>query len=397
MREHDSATVIPPIAENSGLLLAGLGVLLFSLSFPATDWALTGFGPWSVTGLRGLLAGLLALACLLGARVPLPARRHWRGLAVVAGGCVIGFPLLTAIALTTSSSAHTAVVIGALPLATAAVSARLTGVRQSRRFWAAALAGAAVVSGFALVQNHGRPTTADLYLLAGLAVCAAGYAEGGRLAREMPGWQVIGWAVVLALPVSAAIAVPGLLTEPVQPTLKALTGVAYVAAASQFGGFVLWYRGMAAAGVSRASQLQLAQPLLTLGWSALLLGERLTPLLLVTAVAVLGCIAATQRTGRRAGRPARGGGGAAGGAGVGGGADVGVGVGGCAHVGVSVGAAGGTDVGGGVGAGALGDTDTDAGEGWAEAVRAGDGAGPGRGPGLGDTPAGPAVSRTGSG
>ena len=297
MKIHGSATDERSIAESggSGPLLAGLGVLLFSLSFPATDWALTGFGPWAVTGLRGLLAGLLALACLLGARARFPERRHWRGLAVVAGGCVVGFPLLTSLALTTSSTAHTAVVTGALPLATAVLSARLTGVRQSRRFWAAALAGAAVVTGFALAQNHGRPTTADLYLLAGLAVCAAGYAEGGRLARELPGWQVIGWSVVLALPVSAAIAVPGLLTEPAQPTVKALTGVAYVAGVSQFGGFVLWYRGMALVGVPRASQLQLAQPLLTLGWSALLLGERLTPLLLVTAVAVLGCIAVTQR------------------------------------------------------------------------------------------------------
>jgi len=304
MREHDSAIVSPLIAESSGLLLAGLGVLVFSFSFPATDWALSGFGPWTVSGLRGLLAGLLALVCLLAAGVPLPERRHWRGLAVVAGGCVVGFPLLTAIALRTSSSAHTAVVTGALPLATAAVSALLTGARPPRRFWGAALAGAAVVVGFALVQNHGRPTAGDLCLLAGLLVCAAGYAEGGRLSRELPGWQVIGWAVVLAMPVSAAIGLPALATEPVHPTLKALTGLAYVAAGSQFGGFLLWYRGMAAVGVPRASQLQLAQPLLTLVWSALLLGERLTPLLLVAAVAVLGCIAVTQRAARRAPAPA---------------------------------------------------------------------------------------------
>ena len=298
MKEHDSATAHPSIAESSGLLTAGLGVLLFSLSFPATDWALTGFGPWAVTGLRGLIAGLMALGCLLAARAPLPERRHWRGLAVVAGGCVIGFPLLTAVALQTSSSAHTAVVTGVLPLATAAVSALLTGARPPRRFWAAALAGAAVVVGFALTQNHGRPTAADLCLLVGLAVCAVGYAEGGRLARDLPGWQVIGWAVVLAMPVSAAIAIPALAAEPAHATAKAVTGLVYVAAASQFGGFVLWYRGMAAIGVPRASQLQLAQPLLTLVWSALLLGERLTPLVLVAAVAVLGCIAVTQRAGR---------------------------------------------------------------------------------------------------
>ncbi|QMU78463.1 DMT family transporter [Streptacidiphilus sp. PB12-B1b] len=295
MRNKDSATDRIGIAE-SGVLLAALGVLCFSFSFPATDWALDGFGPWAVTGIRGLLAGLAALGCLAIGRVPLPERRHWRGLAVVAGGCVIGFPLLTTIALQTSSTAHTAVVTGALPLATAAVSAALTGARPPRRFWAAALTGAAVVIGFALAQNHGRPAPGDLCLFGALAVCAAGYAEGGRLAREMPGWQVIGWGVVLAMPVSALITASALATEPVHPTVRALTGVVYLAAGSQFGGFVVWYRGMALIGVVRASQLQLAQPLLTLAWSALLLGERLTPLVLGAASAVLGCIVVTQRT-----------------------------------------------------------------------------------------------------
>lgn len=283
------------IADSSGTLSAGLGVLLFSFSFPATDWALQGLGPWAVTGARGVLAGLLAAACLLLARVPLPERRHWRGLAVVAAGCVVGFPLLTTLALQTSTTAHTAVVIGALPLATAAVSAALTGARPSRRFWTAALAGGAAVVGFALEQNHGRPTLGDGFLFAALLVCAAGYAEGGRLARHFPGWQVIAWAVVAALPVSLLIAVPALALEPLHPTARSLTGLLYIAAVSQFGGFVVWYRGMAAIGVLRASQLQLAQPLLTLVWSVLLLGERLTPLVLATAAAVLVCIAVTQR------------------------------------------------------------------------------------------------------
>jgi drug/metabolite transporter (DMT)-like permease len=58
---------------------------------------------------------------------------------------------------------------------------------------------------------------------------------------------------------------------------------------------VLWYRGLAELGVARASQLQLAQPLLTLIWSVLLLDEGLPPLAPVTAVIVLLCITVTQR------------------------------------------------------------------------------------------------------
>ncbi|MER7394517.1 DMT family transporter [Streptomyces sp. NPDC000151] len=267
----------------------------FSFSFPATVWALDGFGPWTATGVRGLLAGLLAAACLYGARVPVPGRQHWPALLTVAGGCVLGFPLLTTLALQTSTTAHSAVVIGVLPLATATVSAALTGRRPSRMFWTAAILGAVAVAAFTLQQNHGLPTLGDLYLFGALLVCAAGYAQGGRLASHMPGWQVIAWGVVAALPVSALVTALALPVEPVHLTTEAVVGMAYIAAVSQFGGFVAWYRGMALIGVPRASQIQLAQPLITLVWSVLLMGERLSPLAAVTALIVLGCIAVTQR------------------------------------------------------------------------------------------------------
>lgn len=295
MTVQDSATPRRTVAVNSGTLLAALGVLAFSFSFPATAWALTGFGAWAATGLRGVLAALLAGACLAAYRVPVPERRHWPGLLTIAGGCVIGFPLLTTLALRTSSTAHSAVVIGALPLATAAISAALTGARPSRLFWCGAVTGAGAVIGFALQQSHGEPTVADLYLLGALLVCAAGYAEGGRLSRHMPGWQVIAWAAVAALPVSALTAALALTSEPVHITARAVAGMAYIAAISQFGGFVVWYRGMAAIGVAKASQLQLAQPLITLLWSVLLIGEHVSAIAPITAAIVVACIAVTHR------------------------------------------------------------------------------------------------------
>ena len=295
MTANDSATHPTTIAVSSGTLLALLGVISFSFSFPATAWALTGFGPWVATGLRGVLAGILAGGCLFAARVSIPARSDWAGLLTVAGGCVLGFPLLTTLALRTSTTGHSAVVIGVLPLATAVISARLTGRRPSRKFWTAAIVGAVAVLGFTLEQSGGRPTLADGYLFGALLVCAAGYAQGGRLASHMPGWQVIAWGIVAALPISIIVTAFALAAEPVQLTAKAITGMAYIAAISQFGGFVVWYRGMAAIGVPKASQIQLAQPLITLVWSVTLMGEHLSPLAPVTAVVVLACIAATQR------------------------------------------------------------------------------------------------------
>ncbi|MFE2011767.1 DMT family transporter [Streptomyces sp. NPDC059491] len=270
-------------------------MLSFSFSFPGTVWALDGFGPWSATGVRGVLAAALALVALLVTRAPLPARADWPALAVVAGGCAIGFPLLTTLALQTSSTAHSAIVIGALPMATAVCSALLTRRRPSKVFWAAAGTGAATVIAFTLTRNHGRPTVADLYLFGALLVCAAGYAFGGRLSARMPGWRVIAWGVVLAAPVNLAVAAWALPHEPVHLTAKALLGMAYIAGVSQFGGFVVWYKGMGLIGVARASQLQLAQPLLTLLWAVLLLGEHVGAAVPLTAAIVLACIVVTQR------------------------------------------------------------------------------------------------------
>ncbi len=274
---------------------AALGVTAFSLTFPATAWGLEGFGPWSLVAVRSVLAALLAGACLLLLRVAPPARSHWAGLAVVAAGVVVGFPLLTTLALRTSTTAHAAVVVGLLPLTTAVMSALRVGARPSRTFWAAALVGAAAVLVFTVQQSGGALSSADLYLFAALLVCAAGYTEGGRLARVMPGWQVIGWALVLCLPLTVPAAAVALAHEPVRLTAHSVAGVIWVAAGSQFLGLVVWYRGMAAIGIPRASQLQLAQPLLTLVWSVLLLGEHVTVAAPVTAAAVLVCIAVTQR------------------------------------------------------------------------------------------------------
>ncbi|MEU5464803.1 DMT family transporter [Streptomyces althioticus] len=302
MRAQSSATAAVPIAVPApsrgpgfGTLQAALGVVAFSLTFPATAWGLEGFGPWSLVAVRSVLAAVIAGGCLLALRVPLPVRRHWAGLAVVAAGVVLGFPMLTTLALQTSTTAHAAVVVGLLPLTTALFSSLRTGTRPSRTFWAAALAGAAAVVAFTVQQSGGALTTADLYLFGALLICAAGYTEGGRLAGAMPGWQVIGWALVLCLPLTVPVAAVALTAEPVHLTAHSVTGLLWVAAGSQFLGLIVWYRGMASIGIPKASQLQLAQPLLTLFWSVFLLGEHLPLAAPLTAVAVLVCIAVTQR------------------------------------------------------------------------------------------------------
>ncbi|MFE7359134.1 DMT family transporter [Streptomyces sp. NPDC057543] len=285
-------------ANRGGVVLAGLGVVAFSLTFPSTAWGLESFGPWSLVALRTLLAAAIAGAVLMAGRVPVPDRRHRPGLLVVAGGVVVGFPLLTTLALQTSTTSHAAVVVGLLPLTTAVFSSLRTGARPPRAFWVAALAGAAVVIAFTVQQSGGALSGGDLYLFGALLVCAAGYTEGGRLAGVMPGWQVVGWALIVSLPLAVAGAAIALPLEPVRPTAHGVIGLVWVAAGSTFLGLYVWYRGMAEIGVPRASQLQLAQPMLTLVWSLLVLGEKVSAAAPVAAIAVLVCIAVTQRAGR---------------------------------------------------------------------------------------------------
>nr|WP_188285517.1 DMT family transporter [Streptomyces sp. CBMA29] len=304
MKDKNSATPRTSVAVG-GTALACLGVAAFSLTFPSTHWALSGFGAWSAVTVRAVLATAVAGAFLAAGRAKVPDREHWAGLAVVACGVVIGFPLLTTLALRTTDTSHAAVVVGALPLCTAVLATVRTGARPSRTFWIAAVAGAAVVTAFSLGESGGAPTAGDGFLFASLLVCAAGYVEGGRLASVLPGWQVVGWALVGTLPLTLPAAVVSLSLEPVRLTGESIGGLVWVSVVSQFLGLMVWYRGMAAIGVTRASQLQLAQPVLTLVWSAALLGEHLGRATLPAALAVLVCVAVTQRSGARKAREVR--------------------------------------------------------------------------------------------
>ena len=284
-----------------GLGWAALGVLAFSFTFPATSLAERSFDPLVVGAGRSVISAVIAAITLKLGGATVPERRHWPGLVAVALGCGIGFGALSAIALHHTSSTHGAVVIGILPAATAIVAVLRVGDRPGPLFWLASLIGTGVVTGYALSRGAGKLHPADVLLLASVVVAAIGYAEGGRLSRELPGWQVVGWGLVIAFPVSVTLTVVGALQgESHHLTGGALAGFAYVGTISTFYGFFAWYRGLAEAGVARASQIQLAQPLLTIIWAVPLLGDSLDPLALVAAAVVAACVMVTQRARQRA-------------------------------------------------------------------------------------------------
>ena len=182
-----------------------LGVIIFSGSLPATRVAVGGFTPLFLTSARAVIAALLGAALLLALRQTRPDKSDLLPLVVVALGVVVGFPLLTALALQHITSAHSIVFIGLLPLATAIFGVVRGGERPKPAFWLFSVVGAASVAGFALANSGFASLTGDLLMLAAIVVCGFGYAEGARLSRHLGGWQVISWALVLALPVMAVI------------------------------------------------------------------------------------------------------------------------------------------------------------------------------------------------
>lgn len=280
---------------HTGLALGLLGVLGFSVSLPATRLAVQDLDPWFVTFARAAVAAGLAGLYLLVVRAPLPTPMQWRRLGLVAGGAVIGFPLLTGLALVTSESQHGAVVVALLPGATALAAVARANERPGRLFWGAATAGMLIVVTFTFANSGGEISTADVFLLAAVAVCAVAYAEGGVLSRDLGGARTICWALVLSTPVTIPIAGVSAATTDLQAEPTAWLGLAYVSLVSMFLGFFAWYAGLARGGVARVGQVQLLQPLLTFVWAGLLLGEHIGAATILAATGVLASVVVTQR------------------------------------------------------------------------------------------------------
>jgi drug/metabolite transporter (DMT)-like permease len=279
-----------------GLVLGSLGILGFSFSLPATRLAVADLDPWVVAFGRATVAAALAAIYLLATRAPRPTRQQARSLAIVAAGVIVGFPLLTSLALEVQTAAHGAVVIAILPAATAVAAVRRAHEHPSRAFWLAASAGLVAVFVFVIAQEGVSGVQAgDLFLLGAVVLCAIGYAEGGALSRTLGGPTTICWALVLSAPLTATVTGVAIGLTGLHAGATAWLGFAYVAVVSMFLGFFAWYAGLARGGVARIGQVQLAQPVLTLGWSAALLGEHVGPATVLTALAVLACVAATQR------------------------------------------------------------------------------------------------------
>lgn len=281
--------------NRNGWINGFIGVAIFSGSLPATRVAVAEFDPVFLTNARAAIAGVVALALLVLLPQKRPDRSDLVSLFIVSLGVVVGFPLLTALALQHITSAHSIVFIGLLPLATAIFGVLRAGDRPRRGFWLFSVAGSALVAGFALTQDLSASWTGDVLMFAAIVVCGLGYAEGGKLSRKLGGWQVISWALVLSLPVMAPLAIYTMPATFVGVSQPAWIALGYVSLFSMLIGFVFWYRGLAQGGIAAVGQLQLLQPFMGLMLAAGLLHERVSWPMAAVSVAVVVCVAGAKR------------------------------------------------------------------------------------------------------
>ena len=289
---------------SQGLWLGLLGIVIFSVTLPMTRMAVGTADAPQMSGFfiamgRAVVAAVLSGAFLLLTRAPLPRRQDWLPLAVTAGGVVFGFPLFTSFAMRYVEATHASVIIGVLPLATAAVGALLHRQRPSTGFWLCAALGSALVAVFAVMHGGAASTSAtatggisvggaDLLLVAAVLCAAVGYGYGARLSQRMQAEHVICWALVIAVPLTLPLSAYHWPTAPLQSS--AWWGFAYVAVFSMWLGFFAWYRGLALGGTVRVSQVQLVQPFLSMLVAVPLLGEKLDAVTVGFGLAVIATV-----------------------------------------------------------------------------------------------------------
>ncbi|MCM2366164.1 MULTISPECIES: DMT family transporter [Proteus] len=281
--------------QTNGWVNGFIGMLIFSGSLPATKAAVLGFEPLFLTAARATIAGLLSLAMLLLYKEKLPTFKQWISLAVVSLGVVVGFPLLTAIALQEITSAHSLVFLALLPLFTAIFAVIRGGEKPRPIFWLFSIIGSLLVMGYAISQNGASSISADLLMIASVIVCGLGYAEGATLTKALGGWQVICWALIVSLPpmlIFSFILMPEKLAT---ISISAWVGLGYVSLFSMLIGFIFWYKGLSQGGIAAVGQLQLLQPFFGLGLAAVLLHESVNLLMLLVTIGVIFCVAGSKK------------------------------------------------------------------------------------------------------
>jgi drug/metabolite transporter (DMT)-like permease len=273
-----------------GYLYGFIGVAIFALTLPLTRIAVVELNPLFLSLGRTVLAACAAGFLLWATKQPWPEMADLRRLVVVAAGVVFGFPVLSALAMQHVPASHGGVVLGLLPLATAAMGTIVAGEKPSAKFWLWGIAGSIAVIVFAIKDSGFTLQWGDALLFAALLAAALGYATGGALSRKLGGWQVISWALIISVPLTLPLAIWYFPKNATAVSSTAWLCFLYLALMSQFIGFFAWNKGLAIGGVAKVGQVQLLQTFMTIAAAAFINAEPLSSTTIGFALIVAGCV-----------------------------------------------------------------------------------------------------------
>ncbi len=277
------------------MLFGLIGVISFGLTLPVTRYVVEYLSPMFIGLGRAVIAGIFAALLLFITKQSFPTKQQIYKLIVVALGVVVGFPVLSAVAMQTVPASHGGVVLGVLPLATAVAGVAIANEKPSIGFWVAGILGSILVVIYSVTSGANTLHVGDVALFGAMLSAAIGYAVGGQLSKEIGGWKVICWALVISLPFIILPASNEAPTEWVAIPDNIWLAFLYLALVSQLIGFFFWNKGLALGGVARVSQTQLIQPFITIVASALLIGEALETVTVLFAVLVVSVVAVGKR------------------------------------------------------------------------------------------------------
>ena len=173
--------------ESKGIWLGLVGVVIFSMTLPATKIAVPDFGAIPLSFYRATLAGITALIYVLAKKISLPQKSDLPTLGMISILISFVFPISIAIAMQDLPSSHGGIVLGISPLLTALFATLRFGERPSRGFWITAIIGSTLVIAFSIKESGGALQLSDLALL--LAAVSASNTAGIRTS-SLPTWDV---------------------------------------------------------------------------------------------------------------------------------------------------------------------------------------------------------------
>lgn len=293
-----AASRVATATDAEAYTLGIVSVAAFALTLPCAKALAGHLGAIEIGLFRSVLAALAAVPVLLALRSSRPTLSQARRLMLMSLGVVYGFPVLTALGMQQVPVGHGGVVLAALPLATAVCGTLITRDRPPVLFWFASVGGCLAVSAFAVLRGDmgSGLYLGDLALLGAVVLAGFGYAQGGALSKEMKGWEVMCWALVLNLPLLLPLSLWHF-----EPTHFAGFGqvqwgaLAFLAFVNSLLGFFSWNRALALGGIQRISQLQLLQPFFTYGYAMVLMGEPFDPISLLVCAAVIALVVISKR------------------------------------------------------------------------------------------------------